>query len=352
MIEGIRAGAGILVELAVFFCAGSLLIDRLKMKAEASLSIIFGYLLYFAVFEVLVLPMTLAWVPLNVLCIVWGLLSAVTVLVAVVRLGKKWKGQLAEWGKISREHGWMLLLVVGVVLLQVLVVVLYEDTTMDAAYYVGTVSTSVYTGTLGRYDPYTGEIYKHFLARYVFSTYPMNSAMWCRILNIHPMVQAKIVLSSIHVLVANLIIYQIGKRLFRGGKKQADLMVCFVCLMQLFSYTIYTQGTFFFTRSYEGKAILGNVIFPVVLYCAIWFWQEKEDKRLWLILFLVSASAVAFSGSSIILPVAVSAGILPTLFRRKQFSAILPYVLSMAPTFAYAAAYFAAKYGWLALRAS
>lgn len=352
MIELIRACAGLLAELAVFFCAGSLLMYGLKMKAEASLALIFGYLLYFSVFEVLALPMTLAWVPLKTLCIVWGILLVLTVCAAAFFLRKQWKKQIHTVSDIGKSHGAMLLLVIAVILLQCMIVVLYEDTTVDAAYYVGTVTTSVHTGTLGRYSPYTGALYKKFQARYVFSMYPMHNAVWCKFLGIHPIVQAKVVMSVINVLVSNLIIYQIGKRLFRDGKKQADLMVCFVCLMQLFSYTIYTPGTFFFTRSYEGKSLLANVTFPVVLYCSLWFWQEKKDRNLWIILFLVSASAVAFSGSSIILPAAISAGVLPVLLRRKQFSALVSYLLCMLPTIAYACAYFAAKYGWLTLRAS
>lgn len=69
--------------------------------------------------------------------------------------------------------------------------------------------------------------------------------------------------------------YQIGKRLFDGNRKKADLMLVFVCVLQLFCGTIYSSGTFFFTRSYEGKAILANIAIPSVLMCAVWYLQEK-----------------------------------------------------------------------------
>ncbi|MFR7395175.1 MAG: DUF6077 domain-containing protein [Blautia wexlerae] len=98
----------------------------------------------------------------------------------------------------------MIILAGAVVLLQCLIVIFYEDTTVDAAYYVGTVSTSVYTDTLGRYNPFNGAIQKAFQARYVFSAYPMHNAVWCRLLGIHPIVQAKIVMSCMNVLTANL----------------------------------------------------------------------------------------------------------------------------------------------------
>ena len=59
MQELILAIAGLILELLVFFCAGSLLTRILKMKTEVTMELVLGYLLYFAVFEILAVPMTL-----------------------------------------------------------------------------------------------------------------------------------------------------------------------------------------------------------------------------------------------------------------------------------------------------
>lgn len=354
MRELILAGVGFCLQLAVFFCIGSLLIRVLKIKAEASKALIFGYILYFAVFEVAVIPATLCWMPLKTFSLLWLAVIAAAVGASLVFCRKQWKNQVSGIKGIWQDHSWMLLLVAAVILVQCAIVVLYEDTTVDAAYYVGTVSTSVFTDTLGRYNPYSGRLLNHFQIRYALSGYPMNNAVWCKILGIHPIVQAKLVMSVMHVLVANSVIYHIGKKLFQGKKRAADLMVCFVCLLQLFSYTIYTPGTFFFTRSYEGKALLANVSIPLVLYCGIWLYEQKgkTDKNIWILLFLTSLSALCFSGSSIILPVAVSAAVLPVLIVRKRFSDLIPYVLCMLPNILYMAAYMCVKYGFLTLRSS
>ena len=122
----------------------------------------------------------------------------------------------------------------------------------------------------------------------------------------HPIVQAKIVMSCMNVLTANLIIYQIGKRLLENDAKKADLMVVFTCMLQLFCGTLYSSGTFFFTRCYEGKAILANIAIPTVLMCAIWYLQEKDNRNVWIILFITAISALTFSGSAIIFPVATN----------------------------------------------
>lgn len=348
---------GFVLQTMIFFAAGRLVFRVLKLKEDISLQLILGYLAYFAVFEVLFTPMTLLWVPLSTAAGIWGVVMAATVFGAFLCIRgdrRSTPGQAVgtKAEAVWKQHSVMLLILGAVILLQCLIVIFYEDITVDAAYYVGTVSTSVYTNTLGRFDPFRGGALKNFQARYVLSAYPMNNAVWCRLLGIHPIVQAKIVMSCENVILANLVIYQIGKRLFGKNRQKADLMVLFVCVLQLFCGTIYSAGTFFFTRSYEGKAILANIIFPVVLMCALWLYEEDENRTVWKVMFLAAVSALGFSGSAIILPAAVLAGMVPVMLRKRKFSD-LPYcILCMVPSAAYAAVYFACKFGLLSLAAS
>ena len=77
----------------------------------------------------------------------------------------------------------------------------------------------MYTDTLARYSPLTGVIQRNFNLRYDLSAYPMNNAVWCVLLGIHPIVQSKVVMSVINMLMINLLIYQIGKSFFVEMKK-------------------------------------------------------------------------------------------------------------------------------------
>ena len=225
MRELCLACAGFVLEFIVFYAAGIVLARILKIKGDCSLTFILGYLVYFAVFELVIVPMTLKWVSLTAAAYIWAGIMALVICAAVICTIKKQRkiragqtetcsGSFGSISEIWKNHSVMIILAGVVVLLQCLIVIFYEDTTVDAAYYVGTVSTSVYTDTLGRYNPFNGAIQKAFQARYVFSAYPMHNAVWCRLLGIHPIVQAKQVMSCMNVVTANLIIYQIGKRLF------------------------------------------------------------------------------------------------------------------------------------------
>lgn len=351
MRELIWASISFVMQMMVFFCMGSLVMWKMKLKKSLSLTFVLGYLFYFAVFEILMVPMTLLWVPLSKATLIWvGIVFVLSVFGGFLA----WKGKIwqIQRKKIWKEHSWFFVAAVAVIVLQCLLIVLYQDTTLDATYYVGLTSTSVYTDTLQRYHPYTGTLLSKFQARYVFSVYPMHNAVWCKLFGVHPLVQAKVVMAAVNVLATNGVIYNIGKKLLKEQKKQADLMLCLVAFLQMFCATIYTSGTFFYTRLYEGKAILANISIAMVLYCGIYFRQNTEDKQVWVLFFISSLSAVAFSGSAIIMPAVIGAAVVPVILLKKQFKKLFYYGLSILPSVLYAAVYISEKMGWLVFRAS
>ena len=63
---------GFILEFLVFYAAGSLLIRTLKIKSDSSLIFILGYLTYFAVFELVIVPLTLKWVSLTMAAYIWA----------------------------------------------------------------------------------------------------------------------------------------------------------------------------------------------------------------------------------------------------------------------------------------
>lgn len=173
MRELCLACAGFALEFIVFYAAGIVLVRILKVKGDCSLTFILGYLVYFAVFELVIVPMTLKWVSLTAAAYIWAGIMALVICAAVICTIKKQRriragqtetcsGIFGSISEIWKNHSVMIILAGAIVLLQCLIVIFYEDTTVDAAYYVGTVSTSVYTDTLGDITPLTEQSRRHF----------------------------------------------------------------------------------------------------------------------------------------------------------------------------------------------
>ena len=314
----------IILELLVFFCTGSLLMRVLRMKAETTMAVFMGYLLYFVVFEAVAVPMTLKWVSLTHFAWFWAAVMAAAVLAGGIFLHRQWFRQIGKIGEVFCDHSWLLLLTAGVILLQCMMVAMYQDNTADAAHYIGSVSTSVYTDTLARYNPLTGALQKKFNIRYDLSAYPMHNAVWCRLLGIHPIVQAKIAMAVINVLMINFLVYQIGKKLDRKRKQQ--IFLYFLRLLP----AVFLSVTYI--RTFSLHAVMREKLFlqmwPYRLELAsLGLWLDKNTKNAWVLLFLASVSALTFSGSSIIYPAVVSTAVLPVMLLKRKLSWAIPYAL-------------------------
>ena len=88
MRELCLACAGFALEFIVFYAAGIVLVRILKVKGDCSLTFILGYLVYFAVFELVIVPMTLKWVSLTAAAYIWAGIMALVFWLTFGVIGK------------------------------------------------------------------------------------------------------------------------------------------------------------------------------------------------------------------------------------------------------------------------
>ena len=218
------------------------------------------------------------------------------------------------------------------VLIQQLIVFNHIDNSADASYYIGKVSTDVYTNTMGHYDPYTGEALTKLDSRRIFACFQEYNAVISQFFNIHPLKQAKLIMPQILALLTSILYYHIGLLFFNDNKKKSDLFVFFVLILDIFSYTEYTNATFLLTRTYEGKSILANIIIPGLIYCFLLLWKNQQEKLTQILLLLIAFSSCIFTSSSmLIVPVGLTAGMLPWIVKERQWKKLLIYILCIIP---------------------
>ena len=143
-----------------------------------------------------------------------------------------------------RSHGIMIVPLFIFIFIFELFVFNHIDVSADASYYVGKVSTDVYTNTMGHYDPYTGNALSTLDGRRIFACFPEYNAVISQFFHIHPLKQAKVIMPQILSLFTCILYYQIGLLLFKG-KRKYRFVFCLILLLDFYSYTIYTAATFF-----------------------------------------------------------------------------------------------------------
>ncbi len=363
------AGAALVFQMFLFLCLGSIIL-RVRGRSDYSLSraALLGYFAYFGIFEVICLACEVTLLPLRTLALIMAVFSAAVIFFGLYLGYQSWMRAMNSLQYRIRLHGVTLFFMLAALAVSVAFVVLYFDASADSGWYVGTASTALTTDTIGRFDPSTGTRLKIFNSRYALSCFPFHNAVICSLLKGLPViVQARSVMSAITVIMSFISVYQLGLVMFpdhdekkekvrsitnRPGsysRRRADLLVVFVCVLNVLSSTIYMPGIFLYTRSYEGKAIVANVVLPAVLTICVSLWREigEDEMRS---LFWIMAAGVCFSASNIMALVLAVSAILPWIAIRGKWNRLVPFLCACIPVMAWAVVYYLMQHGTLVIR--
>lgn len=120
----------------------------------------------------------------------------------------------------------------------------------------------------------------------------------------------------------------------------------FICLMELFgNVSIYTNATFFLTRTWQGKSLLANVILPAIIWLVLWIFDSENYEKeyrigLWVLLVLTNFVAAMSSTASVFLA-AMLIGVIGLVMgiREKNIQIPLRLMISCVPLVIYGAIY-------------
>ena len=323
------------LNLILYFMFGALFMPSGKREPSLTRTVFTGFFFYYLLFTVVCIPVTLRWRPLHVLTRLWLGAVILVILIAAVRLVIIRNRLITCIKKAFMRSGrdMALMLLVAVMVMAFMAIVLFNyQFTLDASFYVGNVTTSITTDTLNIYDPFTGNWLDHFEMRYFFATFPMNDAVFCDLLGIHPLIWCKITMSGTALVLSAMVLYMISVRLFDNDMKKTAIFMFFSLLADFYMITIYTTAAFITTRTYEGKALLGNVVLPGIIYIYMLLLDDVDDMANWMLLLLLAlGSPVLSSSANMLVPAMIGVTILPLCIIRKNIKVIPRSLICMMP---------------------
>ena len=297
----IKALLMILVNFILYLGFGAILTCKEKNAGDRRipLRLFGGFFLYYGLFTLFAIPLTYRWRPLSHLSHYWCGAVAVIMIISLIFCHRVWKEDFLYLRDFCLKNK-LFLAGLGLLLAIQLLLVLYSyQFTLDAAYYVANVTTSLQTDSLNIYDPYTGDWQDHFEMRYFFATYPLQDAVVCFLTGIPALVQTKGIMASMVLILTNLLYLFIGRELLGGEDKNKLLgFMFFAGLINFFFISIYTSSNFLLTRTYEGKSILGNIILPAIFYIYIRIRKEDENPLCRIVLFVICFGSTVISNSA------------------------------------------------------
>lgn len=375
--------------LIIPFCIGLIPANFISpYKRNPGVVILAGYFCMWAVFEVVTIPAVLfvkyhnfsvasdCFTVISILCAIAGLLvwyrntkndrpglvfgadrnindRSVTKGILLFR-NMTWPERI-EW-----------LIFLGLIGFQLYKAVAYASFDGDDAYYVVESLLAQQADVMYRILPYTGRP-TDLDVRHVLAVFPMWVAFVSVKSSIHATIVSHVVMPVVLIPLTYLVYYEIGKILFRvqpvgeenrervsAQRENLPVFMILMCMFQIFgNVSIYTNETFFLTRTWQGKAVTGSLVIPAFLWLFLWIYdgvkkEKKTDAGLWLLLVCVNMTAGICSSIAVfIISILIAITAFCLMLVEKDFKVLLKIGATCVPNIIYMGIYVIMAYSYL-----
>ena len=255
-----------------------------------------GFFFLWAGFQLICVPLILAERDFeSVVTLFAGYTAFLTLLglAATLRRQKNAKLRLVRNnGKAGREGLWLWILFWGLLAFQLIQAVRMTYGDGDDAYYVAVSSLTQEANTMYQKIPYTGKS-TGVDTRHGLAPFPVWISFLGKVSGMPAVTVAHVILPVVLIAMTYAIFYLIGKKLFPGKNGRLPLFLVFTEILVLFGdYSYQSVENFMIARSRQGKAALGSIVIPFVLYLLLVICRKlQENKNVSLIWYLLLAAA-------------------------------------------------------------
>lgn len=180
----------------------------------------------------------------------------------------------------------------GLLLFQLIQAVRLAYGETDDAYYLAVASATQSSNTMYQTNPYTG-LGTTLDIRHSLAPFPIWIAFLARLSGMQTVLLAKTVLPVVLISMAYAVFYLLGREFFPEKGRQLALFMVFTQVLVLFGdYSIYTVENFMIARSRQGKAALGSIVIPFLLFLLLLLLKKlQEQQRVPAALYLLAGAA-------------------------------------------------------------
>lgn len=297
-----------LISILLFFiiapyCIGLLITYTFGQNKDSfALNIVCGYLVCFGSLEIISLVCYIYETTLTFLVLFYIILSLCTTFFSIIINRKRIIQIFKKNIHFLKENKmkFVFILSVFIILAQTYFVTSKQHIDDDDAYDIAVAETAVSTDSIMQYDPYTGYASVQS-SRSVLSPFQIYHAVMSKLIGIKPVEYAHTVHPIFMIPLGYIVIYLMSTVLFRKEHELRAYFLLIVAIINMFSnYSVYSQGTFFMFRIWQGKAMLCSIIIPALFYFTLGI-KEKITFGQWMALFFAMLSSCFVSSMGIIL---------------------------------------------------
>lgn len=304
----------------------------LRLKCEGILfSVVSGTILWWAVMELILVPMTMCKVSFQSFVSVYSIVIACFVIVGVCRC-KDFLEDINILIKNAKEYvnlGHIIALILVCYQLYFIHHHMYLE--WDDTYYVNLANEAVFSNRIYWGYPETGA-FADFDKRYVLSLWPIFYAWLSKIFHVIPTIMAHTILPWLLIPLAYMVYGLIGNRLFPKDRQLQGMFWAFAVLLHLIMSGEHTSGlTFLSITPWVGKGVLATILIPLLFY---WILRTSEEDKtsIWILLGITCLGGCLLSSMGIMLtPVFAGTAIFIVCIKKRDIKYIRNGILACGP---------------------
>lgn len=222
----------------------------------------------------------------------------------------------------------------------------------DDAYYVVESLLAQEADTMYRILPYSGGS-TGLDVRHVLAVFPMWVAFVAVKAGIHATIVSHVVMPFVLIPLPYLLYHEIGKHLFDSEEAVPVFMIIMAVFQVFGNVSIYTNETFFLTRTWQGKAVAGSLVIPALLWLFLLLGEEREQEKradmgLWLLFVCVNMTAGICSSIAVFLASILTAlTAFALMITKKDIRLLLRFGAACIPNVIYMGIYVVMGYSYL-----
>lgn len=231
----------------------------------------------------------------------------------------------------------------------------------DDAYYVVESLIAQEAGVMYRILPLTGGS-TGLDVRHAMAVFPMWVAFVSVRAGMHATIVSHVVMPLVLIPLTYLLYYEIGRALFvrapQSGnvfhKENLSLFMIIMAVFQIFgNVSLYTNETFFLTRTWQGKALAGSLVIPALFWVFLQIYDKgvkkgRTDAGLWILLVCVNMTAGICSSIAVFLVcILIAVATFCLAVAERDWKILFKVGAACIPNVAYMAVYVIMAYSYL-----
>lgn len=261
----------------VCFMTGHLLGVISKKSFDAGEKVIIGYVVCVGALQVIAIPFMYFSLDFLPLYYIYLLIIVSVILVSCFSLYHYRRKEISNLRRVVSTYKRADIYLWGILILgiafQIIYVVLHQHTDIDDSFYIAETNTILSQGKVLDIDPASGLSEFPFAPTYKMVSYEVLLAVIVKIFSVNAAYLCHTILPVFLIALHYLIIINIAKKI---SPKNAVYFIFLYQVINMFSaYSGYSQGAFLLYRIWQGKAVMINIVIPILILTFFWIYEKK-----------------------------------------------------------------------------